>query len=321
MTIEQRLLYAGLTAMVLGLLIAPALIGYFRKLRVGQTVREDGPASHMKKSGTPIMGGVLFLLPLTVSLLLWTPLKSIQPLLAWLWLVLGLGLIGFMDDYLKVVKKQSLGLRAREKLVGQFLVGTVFYFMLRYLGVSDQVTVPVVGWVLELGWFYWPFVVFIAMAEANGVNLTDGVDGLCGTSFLIASVAYLLIGLIKDVPVVALTAATTIGGLLAYLRFNWHPAKIFMGDVGSLALGGALVGWAVLTKTELLLIPIGVVFLLETLSDIIQVTYFRYSGGKRVFRMAPVHHHFELGGWSEVKIVAVWALLNIAGGIVGLLLL
>lgn len=321
MAIEQRLLYGGLTAMVLGLLIAPALISYFRKLRVGQTVRDDGPASHLKKSGTPTMGGVLFLLPLTASLLFWAPLENIQPLLAWLWLVLGLGLIGFTDDYLKVVKKQSLGLRAREKLVGQFLVGTVFYFMLRYLGVSDQVTVPVVGWVLDLGWLYWPFVVFIAMAEANGVNLTDGVDGLCGTSFLISAVAYLLIGLIKDAPVVVLTAAATIGGLLAYLRFNWHPAKIFMGDVGSLALGGALVGWAVLTKTELLLVPIGIVYLLETLSDIIQVTYFRYSGGKRVFRMAPVHHHFELGGWSEVKIVAVWALVSTIGGVAGLLLL
>jgi phospho-N-acetylmuramoyl-pentapeptide-transferase len=218
-----------------------------------------------------------------------------------------------------VVKKQSLGLRAREKLVGQFLVGTVFYFMLRHLGISDVVSIPFTTWSLKLGWTYWLFIVFVSTAEANAVNLTDGIDGLLGTTFIISMVAYLIIGLVKEVPVVALTASALIGGLLAFLRFNWHPARVFMGDVGSLALGGALTGAAVLSKTELLLIPIGLVFLLEVLSDIIQVAYFRYSGGKRVFRMAPVHHHFELSGWSELRVVAVWCMINIIGSIIGLL--
>jgi phospho-N-acetylmuramoyl-pentapeptide-transferase len=319
--IERLLLRAGLTSLVLGLLLGPVLIVHLKRLRVGQTVRDDGPSTHLSKTGTPTMGGLIFLIPVVVSLLLWIPFDQLQPLLVWLWLLLGFGVIGFVDDYLKVVKKRSLGLRAREKLLGELLVGTLFFFMLRYLGVPDHLTVPVVGWQISLGWLYWPFVVFVSIAEANAVNLTDGVDGLCGTSFLITSVAYLFIGWIKDVPVVSLTAAAMIGGLLAYLRFNWHPAKVFMGDVGSLALGGALTCWAVLTKTELLLIPIGVVYLLETLSDVIQVTYFKLTGGRRVFRMAPIHHHFELGGWSEVKIVAVWSILSVAGGIIGLLIL
>ncbi|MGI6357624.1 MAG: phospho-N-acetylmuramoyl-pentapeptide-transferase [Bacillota bacterium] len=321
MDIERLLLRAGLTSLVLGLLLGPVLIVHLKRLRVGQTVRDDGPSTHLSKTGTPTMGGLIFLIPVVVSLLLWIPFDQLQPLLVWLWLLLGFGVIGFVDDYLKVVKKRSLGLRAREKLLGELLVGTLFFFMLRYLGVPDHLTVPVVGWQISLGWLYWPFVVFVSIAEANAVNLTDGVDGLCGTSFLITSVAYLFIGWIKDVPVVSLTAAAMIGGLLAYLRFNWHPAKVFMGDVGSLALGGALTCWAVLTKTELLLIPIGVVYLLETLSDVIQVTYFKLTGGRRVFRMAPIHHHFELGGWSEVKIVAVWSILSVAGGIIGLLIL
>lgn len=318
-TIEQRLLYSGLTALVLGLLMGPATIAYLRRLKVGQTVRDDGPASHLKKSGTPTMGGVLFIFPVAVAVLIWSPAAEFQAILAWLWLVLGFGLIGFMDDYIKVVKRQSLGLRAREKLIGQFLVGTVFYFMLRHLGISPTLSVPFTDWSLNLGWLYWPFIVFVSTAEANAVNLTDGIDGLCGTTFLIATVAFLVVASTLGVPAVALTAATLIGGLLAFLRLNWHPAKVFMGDVGSLALGGALTGMAVLSKTELLLVPIGLVFLLEVLSDIIQVTYFRYSGGKRVFRMAPVHHHFELSGWSEQKIVAVWCTINIIGGIVGLL--
>lgn len=319
MTIEQRLLYAGLTSLLLGLMIGPALIGYLRRLKVGQTVRDDGPATHLKKNGTPTMGGALFLLPLAVALFVWVPASALQQVLAWLWLVLGFGLIGFVDDYIKVVKKQSLGLRAREKLIGQFLVGTVFFFMLRYLGISTALSVPFTSWNLQLGWLYWPFVVFISMAEANAVNFTDGIDGLLGATFLISSLAYLFIGLVRDVPAVSLASAALIGGLLAFLRFNWHPAKIFMGDVGSLALGGALAGAAVLTKTELLLIPVGVIFLLETLSVVIQVTYFRLSGGKRVFRMAPVHHHFELLGWSEVKVVTVWCIINIFGGILGLM--
>lgn len=318
MTIEQRLLYAGLTALLLGLVIGPALIVYLRRVKVGQTVRDDGPATHLRKNGTPTMGGALFLIPLAVALLAWVPASALQSALAWLWLVLGFGLIGFVDDYIKVVKKQALGLRAREKLTGQFLVGTVFFFMLRYLGVSTVLTVPFTSWNLQLGWLYWPFVVFIGMAEANAVNLTDGIDGLVGTTFLVSAVAYLIIGLVRDIPSVALASAALIGGLLAFLHFNWHPAKVFMGDVGSLALGGALAGAAVLTKTELLLVPIGLVFLLETLSVVIQVVYFRFSGGKRIFRMAPVHHHFELLGWSEVKVVTIWCAINIIGGILGL---
>lgn len=318
MEIEQRLLYAGITALIAGLVTGPFIIPLLRRLKVGQTIREDGPVTHFKKSGTPTMGGVLFIIGVLLASLVWTPANMRSPALAWLWLVLGFGVIGFVDDYIKVVKRQSLGLRAREKLIGQVLVSGVFYLMIRWLGVSSSIAVPFAGWSIDLGWLYLPFVIIWAIGFSNAVNLTDGVDGLVGSTMTIAALAYLLTGLVTGNTAVAVLNAALIGGLLAFLRFNWHPARVFMGDVGSLALGGALAGSAILTKTELSLLLIGLVFVLETLSVIIQVVYFRLSGGKRIFRMAPVHHHFELVGWPELKVVVIWCLLGALGGLLGL---
>ncbi len=318
MTLEMRLLSAALTALLIGLAMGPAILPILRRLKVQQTVREEGPASHLKKAGTPTMGGVLFLIPLVIAAIIFVPAKDRPRAAAWLWLVLGSGLVGFLDDYIIVVKRQSLGLRAREKLVGQILVALIFYGMLVYLGHSRELIVPFLGLRIDLGWLYLPFVVLIVLSAGNGANLTDGVDGLLGSTMVVTSLTYLFIGLVTEVEVVAVLSAALIGALLAFLRFNWHPASVFMGDVGSLALGGALSGAAILTKTELLLIPIGIILVIETLSLIIQVMYFRRTGGRRFFRMAPIHHHFELGGWSEVKVVAVWCLTSVVGSLVGL---
>lgn len=321
MAIEVRLLLTTLAAIIIGLVAGPLILPALRRLKIRQTIREEGPASHLKKGGTPTMGGFIFLVPLVIVSLIFTPAKDRMVAVAWLWLVLGLGVVGFLDDYIKVVRRQSLGLRAREKLLGQVLVAIVFYGMLKYIGHSSDVIVPILGWRLALDWLYLPFVIFLTMAAGNGANLTDGVDGLLASTVIVACLTYAFIGLATGVEVVAVFSAASIGALLAYLRFNWHPADVIMGDLGSLALGGAVAGSAILTKTELLLVPIGIIFVIETLSLIIQVVYFRRTGGKRFFRMAPIHHHFELGGWSEVKVVFAWCLLGIIGGIVGLLLL
>lgn len=318
---EIRLLLAAISALLVTLASGPLIIPVLRRLKIGQTVREDGPASHLKKSGTPTMGGLIFLLSLVLVALFLVPTAERMLAAAWLWLVLALGVIGFLDDYIKVVKRQSLGLRAREKLLGQILVALVFYGLLQNLGHSSSVIVPLGGWQLELGWLYLPCVVFLTMAAGNGSNLTDGVDGLLASTMVVICLAYIFIGLATGVTVVAVLNTILLGALLAYLRFNWYPASVIMGDVGSLALGGAAAASAMLTKTELLLLPIAIVFVVETLSLIIQVVYFRRTGGKRFFRMAPIHHHFELGGWSEVKVVGAWCLLSIIGGIIGLMLL
>lgn len=321
MRIEVRLLLATVSALLLGLLIGPIILPTLRRLKIRQTVREDGPATHLAKSGIPTMGGLIFLATTVAVAIVFVPADHRALAATWFWVVLGLGLIGFLDDYIKVVRRQSLGLRAREKLLGQLIVAVVFFGMLKYLNHSLDLIVPVWGWRLPLDWLYLPFVIIVIMAAGNGANLTDGVDGLLASCAIVSSLAYVFIGMVTGQEVIALLLAILVGALLAYLRFNWHPAAVFMGDVGSLAIGGALAGAAILTKTELLLIPIGVVYVIETLSLIIQVVYFRRTGGKRFFRMAPIHHHFELGGWSEVKVVAVWCLMSIIGGIVGLLLL
>lgn len=321
MAIEIRLLLAALAAMLICLAVGPLVLPILRRLKVRQTIREEGPATHLKKSGTPTMGGFIFLIPLVIVSIIFTPAEDRMVTVAWLWLVLGLGVVGFLDDYIKVVRRQSLGLRAREKLLGQILVAIVFYGMLKYLGHSTDVIIPIFGWRLALDWLYLPFVVLLAMAAGNGANLTDGVDGLLASTAIVAFVTYVFIGLATGVQVVAVLSAASIGALLGYLRFNWYPADVIMGDLGSLALGGAIAGAAILTKTEILLIPIGIIFVIETLSLIIQVIYFRRTGGKRFFRMAPIHHHFELGGWPEVKVVFVWCIIGVIGGIIGLLLL
>lgn len=314
--------YAGLAALIFGLLIGKLSIPLLHALKFGQIVRTDGPSSHLKKKGTPTMGGVIFLvsaLVVTWFIALQYKVGTISDLSIITIFTLGFGLIGLADDALKVVFKRPLGLLAREKLLWQFILTVSASLVLHTIGHSTELVIPFVGYSIELGMIYWPFLLFIAIGFSNAVNLTDGVDGLLGSTMIFSCIAYVLIGLVTGAELIALFASALIGGLLAFLYFNRHPAKMFMGDVGSLALGGGFVAMGVLTKTELLLPLVGAVFVWSAISVTVQVIYFRMSGGKRLFRMAPYHHSLELAGWGEWSIVAIYSLGAMVCAAIGVL--
>lgn len=308
-------LAAAMAAAVV-LIFGPFLISVLVKLHCGQSIRGEGPASHQKKSGTPTMGGLMLLLAITLG-----TLAAVGPepsVLLALFVTLGHGAIGFLDDYIKVVKKRNLGLRAREKLAGQiFMAALVAFLGNRFLGLTTALWVPFAATPVDLGVFYYILVFFVFVGTTNAVNLTDGLDGLATGTVAVAMGTYALVCLSLGKAALAAFCAATAAAAVAFLRFNAHPARIFMGDTGSLALGGALAAVAVLTKTELLLILIGGVFVAEALSVIIQVVSFQTTG-RRVFRMSPLHHHFEMGGWPETKVVYVFWL---AGAMCSLLAL
>ena len=291
------------------------LIPWLLKLKIGQTVRLEGPKRHLKKSGTPTMGGLIFLLGLTLTILLFRAFDAKTLLL--LITTLLFGAVGFLDDYIKVVLRRPLGLRAREKLLGQVIFALVLAFIaVAYLGrgtdwyipFSRELTEPIF---LKLGnAVFFSATVFIMVGAANAVNLTDGLDGLCGSVTLFVMVFFALVALALRESGLLVFAMALIGGLLGFLVFNRHPAKVFMGDTGSLALGAAVAGFAVLTQTELFLPLVGLIYVIETLSVIIQVVSYQLTG-KRIFKMSPLHHHFELSGWSENKIVLTFALITL----------
>lgn len=294
-----------MAAFVMAVVFAWLLIPILRRLKVGQSIREVGPKRHFAKAGTPTMGGVIFLLAAIVVTVAFMPRDP------WGYLVLVttlvFGSIGFADDFLKVVLKQPLGLKARHKLVGQFASAVIFYLVLQWLGVDHSLMVPVLGPV-DLAWGYPIFIAIFLVGTTNAVNLADGIDGLAGGLGVIALLGFALIGWLEGLEGVTYVSVALAGSILGFLVFNLHPARVFMGDIGSLAIGGAMAALAVLTQTELLFLALlGIVFVLETASVIIQVTYFKLTG-RRVFLMAPIHHHFELKGWSEWKVCSwFWA--------------
>jgi len=302
---------------LLAALLGPLCIPVLRRLKFGQQVRTEGPQSHQKKSGTPTMGGVIILLALLLSFLKF----SDRGPAFWALIVacLGFGLVGFLDDYIKILMKRSLGLTARQKLLGQLIVAIVFCFLLHRMGHSTAIGFPGVHGSLDLGWGYYLFVIVVFFAATNAVNFTDGLDGLLSGTSALAFGAYALIALEATQPQSAVFSAAMIGAALGFLVYNAHPAKVFMGDTGSLGIGGGLAAVAILTKTELLLIVIGGVFVLEMLSVIIQVASFK-TRGKRVFRMSPIHHHFELTGWSEWRVVTAFWLAGLVLAGAGLIL-
>ncbi|SMO48101.1 phospho-N-acetylmuramoyl-pentapeptide-transferase [Melghirimyces algeriensis] len=310
---DMRLLVVPLAvAFGIGILLGPSVIPILRRLKFGQAIREEGPKAHQKKAGTPTMGGTIFL---TVIVLTAIPLSnvfffdSLSDLFFLLFATLGYGILGFMDDYIKVVMKRNLGLTAKQKLLGQLFIGVVLFWVLWEVRIVrgenpaiSQIHIPGTEVHFELSWLYLPLLVIMMIAASNAVNLTDGLDGLVSGTAVIAYGAYAVIGMVQSNYMVVIFSASVVGALLAFLVFNAHPAKVFMGDTGSLALGGGLAGLAVITKTELLLPVIGAVFVIETLSVMIQVLSFKLRG-KRIFRMSPLHHHFELVGWSEWRVV------------------
>lgn len=298
--------YAGIAALALGLVIGKISIPLLKILKFGQVIRSDGPSAHLKKKGTPTMGGIIFLVPslvVTWAVGMRFGSENIAALVIITIFTLGYGLVGLADDAIKVVFKRPLGLLAREKLLWQTLLTVSAGLVLHTMGHSTDLSIPFSGYTLHLGLLYWAFLLFIGIGFSNAVNLTDGVDGLCGGTMVFSCLAYVIIGLVTGTPIVVLLAATLAGALVSFLYFNRHPARVFMGDVGSLALGGAFVAMGVLTKTELLLPIVGAVFVWSAISVTVQVLYFRRSGGKRLFRMAPYHHSLELSGWSEWKII------------------
>ncbi len=318
--ITFRTIYATITALLLGLLFGPYLIRRLSSLRINQRVREYGPPNHKSKEGTPTMGGLLIILSVVVPTLLWANLTN-----PYIWIMvfvtLGFGAVGFLDDYLKLTR-EGRGLKPGEKFLLQTLIATFVVLLLIFSNFDTDVSVPFFKEVrIDMGWFYLPFAVFVIVGASNAVNLTDGLDGLAIGPVTITSATYMLFAYLAghsrlaaylQIPHVpgsgelAIFAGAMVGASLAFLWYNTYPAQIFMGDIGSLALGGAIGTLAIITKQEFLLTIVGGIFVVEALSVIFQVGSYRLRG-KRVFRMAPIHHHFELKGWSEPKItVRFW---------------
>ncbi|MFH1146805.1 MAG: phospho-N-acetylmuramoyl-pentapeptide-transferase [Pseudomonadota bacterium] len=332
--ITFRAIYATLTALILSFVFGPWLIRRLRDLQIGQYVREEGPKSHVSKQGTPTMGGIMIIFAVVVSTLLWADLTN-----HYVWLVTlvitGFGLIGFADDYLKVIKKNNKGLSGRLKLLFQFaitlFIGGYLYF---HQSFDTRLSIPFFKALRpDLGWLYIPFAAVVIVGASNAINLTDGLDGLAigptvvasGTYLIFAYLAghskiagYLQIVYVPGVGELAIFCGALVGAGLGFLWYNSYPAQIFMGDVGSLALGGALGTVAVITKNEILLAIVGGIFVLEAMSVICQVGYFKATHGKRIFRMAPIHHHFELKGWPEPKVIVRFWIISALLGLVAL---
>jgi phospho-N-acetylmuramoyl-pentapeptide-transferase len=302
------LLFAIAAAFLIAVLLGPLFIPFLRRLKFGQSIREEGPKSHQKKAGTPTMGGIIIILALSFTVFKFA--NSTMELFILMFLTLGYGLLGFLDDFIKISFKRNLGLTARQKLFGQLAIAVILYYVLVRNGFDTSVYIPGTTFGLDLKWAYLPFLIFITVGSSNAVNLTDGLDGLLAGSSAIAFSAYAIIAWMATQINVAIFCAAVVGAVLGFLVFNAHPAKVFMGDTGSLALGGALAAVSILTKTELLLAIVGGVFVLEALSVMIQVISFK-TRGKRIFRMSPLHHHFELGGWSEWRVVVTFWIIGL----------
>ncbi len=296
-----------LIAFGLSVLLGPLAIPLLRKMKVGQTVREDGPGTHLKKSGTPTMGGILIMVSMAVtSVLFMKDYPKIAPVLL---LTLGFGLIGFLDDYIKVVLRRSMGLSPWQKMIMQVIVTGIFaWYLVTVASVPLAMRIPFVkGYYLNLGKLAVPFLFAVVIGTVNGVNFTDGIDGLASSVTIMVATFFTVAAVGLEAGIAPVTCAIT-GALLGFLLFNVHPASVFMGDTGSLALGGFVAACAYMMQMPLFLPLVGLVYVVEVLSVIIQVAYFKVSGGKRIFKMAPLHHHFELCGWKETKVVALFSI-------------
>ncbi|WP_170006939.1 phospho-N-acetylmuramoyl-pentapeptide-transferase [Bacillus fonticola] len=304
---QQVLLFTIAISFLITVLLSPIFIPFLRRLKFGQSIREEGPKSHQKKTGTPTMGGIMIILAIVVATLVMTSKYTslTYEIFLLLFVTVGFGLLGFLDDFIKVVMKRNLGLTSKQKLFGQVIIAIIFFLVLRQQGESTELHIPLVDFTIDLGWGYAFIIIFWLVGFSNAVNLTDGLDGLVSGTSAIAFGALAILAWNLNELEITLFAVAVVGAVLGFLVFNAHPAKVFMGDTGSLALGGAFAAIAILTKLELLLVIIGGVFVIETLSVIFQVISFKTTG-KRIFRMSPLHHHYELVGWSEWRVVVTF---------------
>jgi len=308
----------GVASYIVAVILGPLVIEYFKKQSVKQVVREEGLESHQVKTGTPTMGGVIFMVPGLLVALVGGFVAGFAKadLMVILGVTLGFGLVGFIDDYKKVIRKHNDGLSAKMKILGQTLVALPL--TLYIVSQSTAVWIPFTDYFLDMGILKYAFVYIAIIATSNAVNITDGADGLASSVTILVLAFYVYLGHALDMVPVALASTTMIGGLLGFLMFNKYPAKIFMGDVGSLALGGLVVALAGLTQTLFLIFIVGIIYFIETLSVTLQVLYFKKTG-KRIFKMSPLHHHFELCGWHENKILRVFSVVTLVGIVLGVI--
>ena len=306
---DYKVFIPVLISFALCVIMGPVIIPILRRLKMGQTEREDGVKSHLKKAGTPTMGGVIILLSIVITSVFY--IKDYPKILPILFVTLGFGLIGFLDDYLKVVMRRSDGLYPKQKMALQIVVTAIFaFYILKFTDVSLAMLLPFSGGkYLNIGWLAVPVMFIAVIGTVNGVNFTDGLDGLASSVTVLVATFFTVVAIRTKSGISPITCAV-VGALLGFLLFNVYPASVFMGDTGSLALGGFVASTAYMLQMPIFIIIVGLVYLVEVASVMIQVTYFKKTGGKRFFKMAPIHHHFELCGWSETKVVAVFSIIT-----------
>ncbi|WP_270665946.1 phospho-N-acetylmuramoyl-pentapeptide-transferase [Faecalimonas umbilicata] len=317
---DYKLIVPVLISFALSLLMGPVVIPFLRKLKMGQTERVEGVQSHLKKAGTPTMGGVIILGSVLLTSVFY--IKEYPKIIPVLFVTLGFGLIGFLDDYLKVVMKRSDGLFPKQKMALQIVVTAVFaYYLVKVTNVPMTLLIPFSsGKYLDIGWLSIPLLFVVVIGTVNGVNFTDGLDGLASSVTVLVATFFTVVAVGTRSGIEPVTCAV-VGALLGFLLFNVYPASVFMGDTGSLALGGFVASTAYMLQMPLFIVIVGLIYLIEVLSVMIQVTYFKKTGGKRIFKMTPIHHHFELCGWSETRVVAVFAVATAILCLIGLMAL
>ncbi len=314
-----KYLYGLGLAFLISIIIGPGLIKILYRLKFGQQIREVGPQSHLAKKGTPTMGGVMIITAILVTSLIILPVKGNDQVLWSLFLTLGFGLIGLLDDLIKIVASRSLGLRAWQKIVGQLILSGLVALYIFGDPELMKVLIPFTARTIDLGILMIPFLFVVILGVVNGVNLTDGLDGLAAGVTLVVSLGFAVILILQGNVEMAVFALIVTGACAGFTWFNSHPAQVFMGDTGSFALGGAIAGMAIFAKSEFFLVIIGGIYVIETVAVMLQVAYFKITNGKRLFKMAPIHHHFELSGWDEPKIVARFMILSFVFVVVGLI--
>ncbi|MFW5632937.1 MAG: phospho-N-acetylmuramoyl-pentapeptide-transferase, partial [Acetivibrio ethanolgignens] len=302
-SVNYQVVMPVLIAFAVSVVLCPIFIPFLKKLKFGQFVRDDGPEAHLKKTGTPTMGGIIILSSILITSLIY--IRGNKAILPVLFVTLGFGVIGFLDDYIKIVMKRSLGLRAWQKMLGQILITGIFaYYLLNIIDFGTDIILPFTnGRTWDMGILFVPFLFIVLLGTVNGVNFTDGLDGLASSVTVLVATFFTVVAIGTGSGISPITCAV-VGSLLGFLMYNVYPARVFMGDTGSLALGGFVAASAVMLKMPLFIVIVGLIYLAEVLSVMIQVTYFKLTHGKRFFKMAPLHHHFELCGWPETKVVA-----------------